>query len=120
LNLYVEKKDAEPPVLRIEIRYLGNNWIFLESFTVMADKKKFTLYPVALKREALGWGVVLEMDDRPVSGQSQDMVKAVIASDEAMIRYSGRAGISDKGITGEEKTALKKVADAYKSLGGSF
>ena len=120
LNLYIENKDGQPPVLRIELRYIGDQWLFLESFTVMADGKKFNIYPAALKREALGWGMVLEMDDRPVTDETRDMVKAVIGSDEAMIRYNGRTAFSDKAITAEEKAALKKVINAYNALGGSF
>ena len=120
MNLYIENADGQAPVLRIELRYMGDQWLFLESFTVMADGEKFTIYPVDLKREALGWGVVLEMDDRPVTGETLDMVKAVIGSDEAMIRYNGRSTFTDKGITAEEKAALKKVINAYNALGGSF
>ncbi|MEA3489956.1 MAG: hypothetical protein U9R44_06440 [Candidatus Omnitrophota bacterium] len=119
INLYIEKKDAEKPELRLELRYIGNDWLFIESYVVWTDKERFVLEPVDVKREALGGGVVAELDNRPVTAQIEEMVRQIISSPETVLRYRGKRAFADRTITGEEKAAMRNVLDVYNLMKNS-
>lgn len=118
--LYIEYMEQEEPRLRLKIRYAGKEWLLIDSFLIKAGDRRFTLFPVDLKRQAIGGGTVIEVDDRPATAEIYEIIEAVISSEEAIIRYSGKNGYKDRTITREEKAALQNVLDAYKALGGTL
>jgi len=117
--LYIEVIEQEVPRLRLKIRYAGKAWLFIDSFLIKVGDRRFTLFPVDLKRKAIGGGTVIEVDNRPVTVEIYEIIKAVIPSEEAIIRYNGKNGYKDRTITAEEKAALQNVLNAYKALGGT-
>ncbi len=48
------------------------------------------------------------------------MIKAIISSKQAIIRFEGKQYRNDKVITPIQKKALENVLDAYLALGGKF
>jgi len=114
--LYAGKRDAGSPWLRLRIQYHGDDWLFIESFIVVADGQRFERGPVRFERDHDS--MVWEWYDENLSDADLQMIKAIIASKEAVIRFNGRQYRKDKEITASQKAALQNVLYAYKALGG--
>lgn len=115
--LYIGKQDSQSPWLRLRIQYNDDTWLFVESFLVVADGKRFD-YPAA-RFERDNDSEIWEWYDEPTSSSDLEMIRAVVESKEAVIRLNGRQYRKDKTITAAQKAALRNVLDAYKALGGT-
>ncbi len=116
-HLYFGKKKAGSPWLRLKIRYYSDDWLFIKSFFVVADGKRFEKNDVNFERDH-GSGAIWEWYDENVSKSDIEMIKAIIESNKATIRFIGNQYHRDHKITKKEKRALQNVIDAFKALGG--
>lgn len=114
--LYIGKRGAADPWLRLRIQYHADDWLFIESFVVVADGQRFEHNVVKFERD--NDSTIWEWYDENLSESDLTMIRAVIGSKEAIIRFNGRQYRSDKKITSAQKAALQNVLDAYKALGG--
>lgn len=115
--LYIGKPDSGSPFLRFRVQYHADSWLFIENFIVVADGVKFE-YP-AERFERDNDSEIWEWRDQPARSDDLAMLRAVIASKEAMVRFNGKQYRRDKPITAAQKQALQNVLDAYKALGGT-
>jgi hypothetical protein len=103
--------------LRLRIQYHADDWLFIESFIVVADGQRFDSGATEFKRDHDG--TIWEWYDENLSASDLQMIKAIIASKEAVIRFNGHNNYrKDVKITAAQKTALQNVLDAYAALGG--
>lgn len=114
--LYIGKKEGGTPVLRLRVQYNADDWLFIQSFFVVADGRRFDYDPAAFERD--NSSEIWEWYDEIATQRDLNMVRAVIASREAVIRFTGRQYRRDKIITAGQKAALQNVLDAYTALGG--
>ena len=114
--LYIGKRGAGAPWLRLRIQYHANDWLFINSFTVVADGQRFDRSAVNFERD--NNNMIWEWYDENLSSSDLQMIRAVIASKEAVIRFNGRQYRKDVNITTAQKAALQNVLDAYTALGG--
>lgn len=112
--LYMAKPDKGSPSLHLRIRYSADEWLFVQSYTFKVDGKTFSVDPVgydAVKRDN-GSGEIWEWYTTSADAELE-LIKAIIASKSATLRYHGRTYVKDHTITGEEKRALQVMLDAY-------
>jgi len=115
--LYIGKNPTGSPWLRLRVQYNSEDWLFIESFIVVADERRFESGPVRFKRDHSS--EIWEWYDEEASPRDLDMVRAIVASKNAVIRFNGRQYRRDRTINATEKAAFQNVLDAYKVLGGS-
>ena len=115
--IYAGKRSAGGPWLRLRIQYLAEDWLFIQSFVVVADGQRFERNRVKFERD--NNSRIWEWYDENLTDADLQMIKAIISSKEAVIRFNGRQYRKDKTITASQKAALQNVLDAYKALGGT-
>lgn len=116
-HLYLGKRGLSSPSIRLRVQYNADDWLFIESFLVVADGDRFEYGPVDFERD--NDSEIWEWYDEPATSRDLEMIKAVIASREAVIRLNGRQYRKDRTITSSQKKALQNVLDAYIALGGT-
>ena len=114
--LYIGKKSTGLPWLRLGIQYADEDWLFIESFIVVADDQRFERREVEFERDSDG--NIWEWYDESVTEADLKMIKAVVESKDAVIRFNGQKYRDDKKITPSQKAALKNVLEAYEAFGG--
>jgi hypothetical protein len=114
--LYIGKRAAGNPWLRLRIQYFADDWLFIESFIVVADGQRFERNAVKFERD--NNSEIWEWYDENLTDADLQMINAIISSKEAVIRFNGRQYRKDKKITESQKAAMRNVLDAYKALGG--
>lgn len=115
--LYILTKPSYATTLKFSVRYYSSDWLFIHSFLVVADGQRFDYSSTEFQRDN-GSGQIWETYQKVVSSEDIKMVKAVIASKSAVIRFYGSKHTRDRTFTAVEKAALQNVLDAYKALGG--
>lgn len=117
-QLYFGKQEDTVPSLRLRIQYAGNNWLFINKYTIKTDDETFSIYTSfkEINRDNDVRGI-WEWLDIPVSPATEDyrMIEAMIASEKTIIRSEGDQYYDDRTLTKKEKTALKNVLEAYKA-----
>ena len=103
--------------LRLRAQYHDDRWLFAHSFTVYADGKPFEYNGVKFERDHRA--DIWEWYDDGVDARDLEMIRAVIKSKEATIRYNGRQYRDDRTISTAQKRALQRVLDAYEARGGT-
>jgi hypothetical protein len=116
-HLYFGKKKPGTPWLRLKIRYYADDWLFIESFFVVADGQRFEK-PYAKFERDNGSGSIWEWYDENVSDTDMAMIRAIIKSKKATIRFTGNQYHKDHTISDQEKKSLQNVIDAFEALGG--
>jgi len=116
INLYIIKSlESDSKVLKLRIQYEGDNWLFIQKYTIKADDKILEIIPPEVERD--NYANVWEWSDFAPSDEQINHLIAVVNSKEAKIRYEGPTYQKDRIITQAEKTAIKNVLEAYKALG---
>jgi hypothetical protein len=115
--VYLGKRASQPPQIRLRVQYNADDWLFIESFLIVADGKRFEYPAATFERD--NDSEIWEWYDEPASESDLRMIRAVIESKEALMRLNGRQYRKDKPITAPQKAALRNVLDAYKALGGT-
>lgn len=115
-HIYFGKKTGIP-WLRLVTRYYGSDWLFVQSFFVVADGQRFEYPQTDFKQDH--HTSVWEWRDAMVEDRDMVMIKAVIASKKATIRFVGRQYYKDHVISADEKKALERVLDAFAAMGGT-
>lgn len=114
--IYIGKRSTGAPWLRLRIQYFAEDWLFIESFIVAADDQRFESGRVKFERDHDS--EIWEWYDENLTNADLQMIKSIIASKEAVIRFNGRQYRKDNTITASQKAALQNALDAYKALGG--
>lgn len=119
-HLYIGK-DETKIWMRLRIQYTDDDWLFMENFTIRADDQRFDITATYsdIERDN-GYGAVWEWYDGSVRQNDIAMLKSIIASNSAILRYNGQQYYFDREITTAEKQALQNVLDAFVALGGDL
>ena len=113
---FAEKGDQR--WLRWITRYYADTWLFVHSFTVYADGQSWEYNRVKIERDnnADTW----EWHDTTPTARDIEMIRAVIKSKEATVRFQGNQYHDDRTISATQKKALQRVLDAYVARGGQL
>lgn len=115
IHLYIGQKSGNA-LLRIKYQYASDDWLFIRKFMIKTDSQKFDR-DGRFERDH-HHGKIWEWMDTPATKEDLQMVKAIISSKEATVRYNGAKYYDDRTISAAEKKAMQNVLDAYAALGG--
>jgi hypothetical protein len=116
LHLYMGQEQGSEPYLRFRIQYAGDDWLFINKFTINADGQVFVIEPDYGDVERDNDTDVWEWYDISPSDENVTMVKAIMNSKKAVIRCEGDQYYKDRTITSTEKKALKSVLAGFSAL----
>lgn len=120
LLLYISHPKGSSPSLWFTIRYVADEWLFIQSYTIKADEETFAIDASGFNdvERDNGGGDIWEWYSTSAGPDELAMTRAVVASKRAVIRYTGRQYRKDRTISASEKQALRQVLDAYEVLRG--
>lgn len=103
--------------LRLQYHYTGSDWVFFDNITVAIDDQRyyFTYNYVDVSRDNSG-GTVWEWIDHSPSKEELEMLRAIAASEETIIRFQGDTYYYDLTVSRVDKQAIETVLDAYDIL----
>jgi hypothetical protein len=102
--------------LRFVIQYFATDWLFIQKVVFLIDGKTFEYAPGIWKRD--NNSDIWEYNDSMVNSESFLIINKLISSKDAKIRFVGQQYYKDKGISGNQKAAMKKVLEIYQGLSG--
>lgn len=115
-HLYIGKKDGGDPYLRFRVRYADEDWLFVESASINIDGDIRDLDVGSEWERDNGSGDIWEWVDVNATESHLSLVRDVISSKKAVIRYFGSKYRDDRTISSAEKRALQNVLDAFEAL----
>ncbi len=114
LTVGIGEKAGIRPQLVMRISYVADDWLFVESYKVKADSRRFTITPGLLEVErGNDAGGVWEMYSTTPGPEEVRMLRAIAESETARIRFVGRTYNKDRTITTAEKDGIWLVLRAY-------
>jgi hypothetical protein len=116
LHLYMGQEQGSDPYLRLRIQYAGDDWLFINKFTINVDGEVFVIEPDYGDMERDNDADVWEWYDINPSDENVSMLKTIMNSKKAVIRCEGDQYYRDRTITATEKKALKAVLTGYSAL----
>lgn len=112
IEVYIVVADAGNAWLRQKLHYYGDDWLFIDSYVLLVDGKKYSYGSADFERDNES-GSVWEWEDKLVDGLSKEILEAIAVSKEAVIRFQGQQYHQDHTITAGEKKRIKRVLLAY-------
>lgn len=116
--LYFGIANGEPQALRLKIQYYADDWLFVRSYDFLIDGKLYHYYPEIIERNNDSW--VWEWMDEPLNWGSYNIVREIINSKSAKIRFNGERGNVTRTITKAEKMAMAEIIDYFRHLHGTM
>ncbi|MEM7223230.1 MAG: hypothetical protein AAF495_09645 [Pseudomonadota bacterium] len=116
--LYFGKRKDGPPWLRLRLQYTAGDWLFVRDADIFVDGRKYQPFWGEFERDH-GSGDIWEWIDLSPSSTHLQMIRDIIDSKEATIRFRGDQYHSDKVISAGDKAALNQVLVAFNALGGA-
>jgi len=115
-HLYIGKPEGGDPYLRFKVRYSDDDWLFVDSASINIDGDVRDLDVGSDWERDNGSGDIWEWVDVNATESHLSLVRDVINSKSAVIRYFGSQYRDDRTITSAQKRALQNVLDAYEAL----
>ncbi len=115
LITYFGKKKSNSPWLRMKLRYWGEDWLFIKSYFIVVDGKRYTFKKVNFKRDNSS-SSIWEWNDRRVNKNDLVMLKHIAKSKNAVVRFQGQKYHSDHTISSDEKKAIQHVLNAFQQV----
>lgn len=101
------------PYLRLQLSYVADNWLFVDSYTIKVDGIKYVINGGYAVKKDNGYGKIWEWLDKSPSEKEFEMLVKIANSKSAKIRYNGSKYYKDRAITSREKKAIKDVLTVY-------
>ena len=112
---YIAEKDGIV-VLRIQLHYTAENWLFVDSasFNVDGTITPFGVPSSSWKRD--NDSEIWEWSDNPVTPQLRILLEEVANSKKTIVRFNGQQYYDDFTVTDEDKAAIRDVLAAEEIL----
>lgn len=111
---YVGFQDGKP-FLRFKFNYIAKNWLFINKALVKADDFKKNFEDLSFERDHSS-STIWEWYDKPATEEDIQLIKNIIESDEAVVRFYGKQYYKDRNITLKQKQKLKNILWIYEIL----
>ena len=115
-HIYIGMREGGDPYLRFVARYSDEDWLFVESASINLDGDVRDLDVGSDWDRDNGSGDIWEWVDINATDYHLDLVRDVIKSKSAVVRYFGSKYRDDRTITSTQKRALQNVLNAYEAL----
>ncbi|HEU4727208.1 MAG TPA: hypothetical protein VFT22_04950 [Kofleriaceae bacterium] len=99
---------------RLRVVYHGDKWISAQRIKIAADDFRWTSPALAFRRD--DDTAVWESAELPYSRALQPIVRRIVDSKEAIIRFEGRQSHGDLVVTDEMKQDLRLMMDALAAI----
>jgi hypothetical protein len=106
-------KNSDQYWLRLNLQYASEDWLFINNAILMIDNEKFN---VSGKWERDNNSGIWEWLDIPVDETEYIILKKIVNSKTAKVRYEGKQYHEDRNITEKEKSIIKKTLEIYDAL----
>lgn len=116
-----KKGESKPRTIYLKIQYHSDDWLFINDYQFAIDGKNYSLSPEKIERDHGEGGMIWEWCSINLNYNKDAfaIVKAIINSRTAKIRFNGSQYYDVKVISSSEKSALKNVLLAFEALGGT-
>lgn len=105
LRIVVSKNK---PTIYERIMYSGNDWLFVNRYTILAGEERYESPAQQFKRDHSS-GTVWEWEMIEVDAKQRRLLEAIINDPEASIRFHGKQYYSDHEFTSAEKKAISDM-----------
>jgi hypothetical protein len=116
---FSKSKDGVISNPRLKIQYAGDDWVFIDKYTINADGEIFEITPeyseVVRDNNSNG---VWEYYETYIDKDTIDMVRKIANAEKVIIRSSGESRHYDMTLSKQQKQAMQKVLKAYEDAGG--
>lgn len=112
VKAYFGTKENSKPILRRYFNYYSENWLFVESVTLVIDGSKYENERLKFERDNAS-GNIWEWSDERAAAPEYNQLRAIANSKKTIIRFNGKNYYHDHTVTQKEKAAISKVLDAY-------
>ena len=108
--------DGTGQWLRIKYHYTGMEWVFFEDVTITVDgtayERAFEYFDVTRDNDAEVW----EWADVPLTEEDAQMLRAIAASKETVVRFEGGSHYFEYTVSQSDKDGITLVLDAFAVL----
>jgi hypothetical protein len=101
--------------LQMTVYYSAESWLFVNSFSVLADDYKYDSRRYTFKRDHSG-GKIWEWIDILPAEKEVGLLKRVSSSQDATIRFRGAQYFSDKRLTPGQREGIKTIVSLFSAL----
>lgn len=104
--------------LYLRVRYTGEGWIFVRSYTIRAGNEVFSLRPsTEVDRDVVYGSTVSEIGIIAIGEAELPIIKAMLDADYVIVRQNGESS-RDFFLRTSTKQQMRDTLDAYQALGG--
>jgi hypothetical protein len=114
LRPYVGYKSGKA-WLRFKLYYEANSWLFVNKVLIKADDYKQGFSGLNFARDHTE-GTIWEWYDRNALDSDIKLIKKVISSDKAVVRFYGRQYYDDREVSFKQKQQLTNILSIYEML----
>lgn len=119
--LYMAQRGDAKPSLRLRFMMKADSWHFFERIKVNVDGTNYSFEPGYFDVKRDNYLDIWEWWDTSPTSYQLGMVRQIIDSDSARIRYiNGDNFYVERTITSSQKRALERVLDAYAALNSGW
>jgi hypothetical protein len=114
--LYVGSTPNVKPWYRFRIQYYGDNWLFIDSYTINVDGVKYNINPSYGEVERDNDSKVWEWYDINPTASDINMLENISRSQKTIVRMNGSQYYKDFEISPEQKNALQTMFTVHQGL----
>jgi hypothetical protein len=119
-EFYVYTSDGPSPTLFLNIRYFGEDWLFIDSYFFNVDGETFTFTPDPGQIQTDNDSNVTEWYNEAATPDNIELIQKIMNSKKTVMRLEGSKYYKDVIITDAQKAAIKNVLTVYQGLGGKL
>ncbi len=110
-------RDSNRIWMRMVFNYTGDDWVFFDHITVVADGERFSKsFKYFDMVHDNGGGVVWEYIDVEAFDSDLKMLRAIANSSETIIRFEGDDYLHDLTVKDSDKAAIREALAAYEAF----
>jgi len=109
ISAYVVYKNKKP-LLGMEVRYTGKNWLFVKSYIAVADNHRYESSSQKFKRDHAR-GTVWEWTRVSPDKNQMQLLNKIADAKEVTVRFEGNKYISDNNLDQKGIANIKRVLE---------
>ena len=119
-EFYIYTSADLAPNLFLNIRYFGEDWLFIDSFFFNIDGETLSFTPSYGEIQRDNDSSVTEWYNEVATPENIELVQKIMNSKKTVMRVEGSKYYKDFTISSAQKAAIKNVLTVYQGLGGTL
>ena len=112
--------DGKVTPLHLISQYYADDWLFIKEYKFSIDDKSYSYIPYRIKTDNGDGGMIWEWSDEIADNNINNILKAIINSKNAKIKFEGKDYYKIKNITSAQIKSIKETIQLFISLGGKI